>query len=715
MITTKNADLFSIAKTGVSASNQLLQTTSHNIANVNSDGYVRERTGFGTQLTGGVGRGYTERVLDQFAQQQLRRDTTQLGEFENYYQRTSALDNIFASQSNSISAAMSRFFAQVQTATDDPTNMAARTQVLGEANSMMGQFGVMAGFLDDKERELNLQMQSHITTANGLIQSIADLNSQIRIAKGSNRFEEPGALMNARDNAVLELAKLISIETRPSGSGDGSVLINMTSGESLVLQDGSFNVFQLGGDPDLTYKKLELASTGKPTVLGVQEANVGGTIGGMFRYREEVLAPAQRELGQIAVALSESFNRQNRLGMDYDGQLGADIFAIGDFQGLNYADNTNPSLVMNGRIAPGAASEITSSDYRITIDAVSGGAPPAVDVTVELVNPDGTPVNDVNGAPIVQSFTGLTAQAGTFNTLMHGLEVEFPAGAAYTGGGANPDQFLLQPTKNIADNISVQMSRPEDLALARPMRVTASLANLGEASVVSTSVTNTLVDNTFSNPDASPFDGAGGIHGPGAAPGGTVGAPAEIRFTASDTYQVLDSAGTVINTVTGASDLTNLLAKAAAAPGWPPAFAALNNYPGYDLSLQGQPVAGDTFTISYNTDGQNDNSNGLAMSALQNDKTMLLNDNDTGNLVSFHEAYAILVSDIGEHTSAAKIAQNAAQALQKQSQDRFDSTSGVSLDEEAANLVKFQQAYSASARILGTAQELFNTILSAVR
>jgi flagellar hook-associated protein 1 FlgK len=72
----RNADLFSIARSGVDASNQLLRTTGHNIANVNTEGYVRERTYFQSQPTGGVGRGTTERVLNTFAQNQLRRDTT---------------------------------------------------------------------------------------------------------------------------------------------------------------------------------------------------------------------------------------------------------------------------------------------------------------------------------------------------------------------------------------------------------------------------------------------------------------------------------------------------------------------------------------------------------------------------------------------------------------------------------------------------------------
>ena len=142
----RTADLFSIATSGVKASDQLLATTSNNIANVNTEGYVRERTTFEAQLTGGVGRATTERIINVFAQNQLRRDTTQLGEDQAFFDRASVLDNVFASEANSISSSMSRFFGSLQTASDEPTNQAARQLVLGEANSLVGQIGTLSGF-----------------------------------------------------------------------------------------------------------------------------------------------------------------------------------------------------------------------------------------------------------------------------------------------------------------------------------------------------------------------------------------------------------------------------------------------------------------------------------------------------------------------------------------------------------------------------------------
>jgi flagellar hook-associated protein 1 FlgK len=711
---TRNADLFSIATSGVSASNQLLNTTGHNIANVNTEGFVRERTTFESQLTGGVGRSTTERVINIFAQNQLRRDTTLQSEFENYFNKTTVIDNVFAGEANSISSSMSRFFASVQTATDIPTSISGRQMVLSEARSLVSKMGIVSGFLRDKEEELNIEVAANINSLNSIVQSIADLNDAIRTNQANNRFDEPGTLKNQRDNAILELASLVSIEVRDSGKNDGAVMVSLTSGESLVLEDGSFSLFEVNNDADLNYKSLQLTSNGRPTTLNIRETELGGAIGGLFRYRDEVLETSRRELGQIAIALTEALNTQNRQGMDLDQQLGGNIFELPNFFGLNYPDNTNPSSVVTGRITQGAGSEVSSADYEVTINSVAAGAPPTLDITVSVLNSDGSPVKDINGNPISQNYPTVDAQSNTFTSIIGGIELEFASGASYSAG----DQFLLQPTKNIADRIEVVMTRPEDLALASPMRVDASLNNLGDARLISASVTNTFIDNTFTDSRASAFDDAGGIQGPADSPAGGIGAPAQILFTASDEYQVLDSAGTVITVVSGTTDLSNLLAQAESSgsgPVWPAAFSALDDYPGFDLSLQGMPKAGDSFAIGYNTDGLNDNRNGLAMADLQNQDLMQVNNSGSGQGISFHEAYGNVVSDIGQKASSADISLQSANALKAQSSDWFQSVSGVSLDEEAANLVRYQQSYAAAARLLSTAQTLFDTILAAVR
>lgn len=705
----KSADLFTIANSGLRAQNELLRTTGNNIANVNTEGFIRERTSHTSQLTGGVDRATTERVFDKFAQNQLRRDTSVLGLWETYTAKTEQIDNIFANEANSIAASMSRFFASMQTSADDPTNIAARQLVLGQADSMIGQFATMESFMEGKQEELNEELVSVVNRANELIENIAMLNLQVRTTQFSNQFTEPGAVKNQIDQSILELSKILSLETR--GNGDGTTLINMTSGQSLVLEDGTFNLFELNGDPDVLRKELTLRTGDNLTTVPLAETALGGRIGGLFQFRDEILDPSRRELGQIALALTDALNEQNNLGMDFDNQLGSDIFTLPQFASLGYSANSATNLSVNARLQDGGGTAITSADYQITIDAVGA----TLDFTVAFLNPDGTAVTDTAGNPVTQTVTGITPAVGTFTPINGGLELEFPDLLTYAVG----DQFLIQPTKNAASQITVAMTRPEDLALASPIRVDSNINNIGDARVSATTVTNTTVDNTFADPNASAFDGAGAIHAAGAGPGGVFGAPADIRFLNATDFEIRDSAGAVITTVTGATNLENLIAQgiaSGAGPAWPAAFAAVTGYPGYDLSIEGVPAGGDVFTISYNTNGVDDNRNGLALADLQNQDKMVRDaGGGSNNLITFHEAYSTTIGNIGEKSASAQVALASAEAIERQSRDVFESSAGVNLDEEASNLVRFQQAYAASARVLQTAQTLFETILSSVR
>mgnify|MGYP000306623231 CR=1 FL=1 len=708
----KSSDLFSIAKSGVNASNRLLQTTSNNIANINTEGYIRERTEFKSELVGGVDKGFTDRVFSVFAQNQLRRDITQVGEYQAIYDRSASLDNVLASEANSISSSMTRFFASVQTASDDPTNMPARDAVLGEAEGLVKRINTLGDFMQVKESEIEQQIQDSVKNANALITQIGDLNRNIAVLAGTSNVDTPSKLLNERDLAIQKLAEYVSIETRKSPNNDGGLVVNLTSGESLVLADGQFNVFAAGGSPDYTNRQLVLStqfnsSYKEETTLNVREENLGGALGGLFHYREEILEPAQRDLGKLAMGLADALNTQNRQGMDLDQQLGGDIFTLPNFRGINYPGNSDLGLGVQGRFTGGQGGEISNSDYRVTVLSAPAGAPASMQIQVEAMNNDDTPQLNVDGQPIVETYT-VTAQAGEFNRIMGGIELEFASGAAYSVG----DAFLFQPLRSTASNLSVATGRAEDLAFAKPLRVDTGADNLGDARVTLTTISNSLVDNSFANPSVSAFNGAGGLHTAADTPAGSPGAPTQIRFTDEFSYQVLDADSNVLGTVTNASDLNNLIDQAKQDPAWPSFFGTLENYPGYDFSLEGRPKAGDVINISFNTDGLADNRNVVEMAGLQQRDLVRQSTGSNANKATFNEAYASIVADVGSATSSAKINLEAAKVMQQQSADWHESTSGVSLDEEAANLIQYQQSYAAAARILSTAQELFDTILS---
>ncbi|APE06045.1 flagellar hook-associated protein FlgK [Alteromonas sp. RW2A1] len=678
-----SVDLFSLATSGVNASGKLLQTTSNNIANVNTPGYVRERTELNNSQVFGVEIGNTERVINVFAQNQLRRDITAVGELEALSSKTSAIDTLLAGDANSISKGMSEYFSALQTAADDPTNLASREQVLGKAESLFQRMRTLSDYMIEKEEELNLEFTSLVNRANTLIGNIGDLNRNIVIANGNSTSDQPSALLNERDKAVDELSSIIGINVKESQSQNGAITINLTSGESLVLEDGAFNLFEVNTDADLSLKQLTLetnfgSQTKGDASLRVQESDLGGALGGLFKYRNEVLGPTMRDVGQLSVAFADSMNQQNKLGMDLDGQLGSNIFDIPTFRGLAYED-TNGDYVVNAQITEGMGSQLTDADYKVEVTAVSAGVPSEIEIT--LLNADGTPKKDGSGNDVV--FSNFAVSSG-FNELPSGIEVDFSGTSSYTVG----NEFLIQPTKTIASKVDFSTTRPEDLAFATPIRGQADNTNLGDANVVNVSVNNTEVGT-------SAFNGAGGLLNT---------APAQIRFTAVDSYDVIDGTGSVVASVSGISDLNNLIGQAGITPA-----------PGFDISLDGVPRAGDSFSIEYNNDGFNDNSNALNLAALQNENLVQVSSEATNTQRTFQDAYASMVGRIGEDASMAKVSLASAEAMQVQSENWFQSVSGVSLDEEAANLIKYQQSYAAAARILTTAQELFNTILQSAR
>src|SRR5690606_20564720 len=125
---------------------------------------------------------------------------------------------------------------------------------------------------------------------------------------------------------------------------------------------------------------------------------------------------------------------------------------------------------------------------------------------------------------------------------------------------------------------------------------------------------------------------------------------------------------------------------------------------GIQASISGTPAAGDRFTLDFNADAAMDNRNALNLVALQ----------DAGVLASgtatFNQAYGALVEKIGITSNSAKLNRDAAEQVMMQSQSLRDSISGVNLDEEAADLIRFEQLFSANARVISVARDLFDRL-----
>ncbi|HFE37270.1 MAG TPA: flagellar hook-associated protein FlgK [Gammaproteobacteria bacterium] len=240
---------------------------------------------------------------------------------------------------------------------------------------------------------------------------------------------------------------------------------------------------------------------------------------------------------------------------------------------------------------------------------------------------------------------------------------------------AKNDTFYLRPVREATRQLDVLVTDPVKVAAANLMKTESSLSgNLGDATISEADV----VDNSAANLQETvtiTFTNSAGLSSPADAD----------QFTVSGSVSGLISTGNVYTD------------------------AGVISVNGWEVKISGSPKVGDEFVVERNTTGISDNRNARMLADLQNMNTMI-----NGN-ASYHDAYAEIVVLVGNRTSQSEISLEAQNALLIQAKGARDNVSGVNLDEEAANLLRFQQAYSAAAQVITTADEMFQTLLGAVR
>ena len=685
-------NLLNIASSGVRASSELLQTTSKNIANVNTEGYVRERTEFTTMVDNQVGRGETYRLLNEFAQSQLNRDTSNKSFFDQFITEANRVDTIFSEESNNLSTGINSLFNNVQEALNQPSSTVARSLVMTDAQSLIDQMDRLSGIVLDQKSIVNEQLEIFSDEANSLIQSISTLNQNIAAVNGTNNSADASSTYNERDKAIRDLSELIDIETLDGPNGEK--LVFMGTGEAVVMQNGAFNLFSMTGDPDPNFKEFTLdVNGGKAVPLEVDVSKLKGKIGGLLAFRDDILVPAQNQIGQMGLAIADAFNEQNKLGMDATGQLGGNIFNIPTVGAYAYQANTGDAG-MTATVEPGKGSELPASDFIITytsaasvsIQPVDNKGEPLGDPSVADIPADGIiNADDIRNAVPYQAATATTPEVLATVKDSFGLQLNIDT----TKTGNVGDQFQIKLNSDSASSITLATGRAEDLALASPIRTANSIDNIGTATISAGEVTSVT---------------SGGFT---TAPGLTNGGITLVKTGTANEYQISDENNTA-TTIIIPPPGNNVLSQA----GTP-----YSDY-GFDFDIEGTPATGDTFTLEFNEGGFDDNRNGLKLADLQNGELVRLNVETTAtadNHKTFNQAYSGLVSDIGVVTGQAITSGAAFDALAQQSEAWYESLSGVNLDEEAANLLRFQQSYSASAQVLAAAQEIFDTLLSAAR
>ena len=675
------ADLLNIGLSGLSASKTSLAVTGHNISNVNTPGFSRQSTVQATQVPQFSGAGYigsgttltdVRRSYSEFLSTQLRSSTALNSDVGAYKSQIEQLDSLLAGSTTGITPALQKFFSSLQTAAEDPANIPARQLVLSEAEGLAKRFNTVYDRLSEQNEFINKQMSAVTDQINRLAGSVGQLNDAIAVAAANGK--DPNDLLDAREEAVRQLSTFIGVTAVPQ-DGNGLNLF-VGSGQPLVVGNTVSRLEAVTGRADPTRMEIDFVSGNSRQA--VTTLLTGGELGGLIRYREDVLDTTMNSMGRLSLAVADQVNTQLGQGLDLKGQVGTKLFnnfndpALAALRVRAYSGNSNAQPLLNIT----DTSVLTTSDYRLEFDGTSYSARRLS---------DNAPINVTNTAGLL-SFKDAAGRDQGFTVDVNGP----PAPAA-------GDLFQLQPTRRGAASISTVLDQPDQLAFAAPVRSQALLQNIGSA--------------TIGQPELKAF-------GAGANP------MTALKTALTPAVTMAYNALTGLFSVPAGATLTRINTDGSNAV--PPAFQpsqqntyklALADGSVVQMTISGRPENNDQFQVGFNTNGVSDNRNALKLADLQNKQTVgldpLVTSISTGT--SFTDGYGDLVERVGTLTAQARTDSAATTSILKQATDNRDSLSAVNLDEEAANLIKFEQYYNASAQVIQVARSLFDTLINTFR
>jgi flagellar hook-associated protein 1 FlgK len=434
--------------------------------------------------------------------------------------------------------------------------------------------------------------------------------------------------------------------------------LNKLVGVSTSVQDGNqMNLYLSSGQPLVVGNAVStLASVNDPTSLNGAQL-VLKTPGRDVILREEDVSG-----GDLGAKLGF---RNKELGKAQDdlGKIAVTLAAAYNSQnqfGLDADGNAGKALFTIGPpLSYGAKSNTAAAALDVEIADTRNMVASDYSVSFDGTDYKVTRLSDSTATTI--SAAALTAAGGSVT--VDGLKIEPKT-------MSSGDTFTINTSRQAAAGLKVLISNPAGLAGAAPMSLSKGATNVGTATIGGLTSTGTTT------PD---FDTS-----------------ITVRFTSNSSYELLDATDPA-NPV----PLTPPVTGAYAAPGGKIA------YNGWSFSLSGAPAAGDTFTVAASaTDPSGDNRNATALAALSSAGLL------GGKTLT--QSYALLVSDVGSRANEISAGADAYDVVLNQAIVNEQSTAGVNLDEEAAKLLRFQQAYSASGKVLAMASQLFDTILAAI-
>ena len=649
------AGMLSVGLTGLNAAQLQLNTTSHNIVNAGTNGYTRQTVVQSTLDPLFTGAGF-------FGQ------GTRVAAVNRQFSQFLENQVLSADNRRAEFAAYSGQVAQINNLLADPT--------VGLSPAMQNFF---AGVQEVSANPTSVPArQALISSAEAMVARFKALDERMREVRSGVESQITSSVRNINSIAsqIAELNQRIVV-AEAAGPGvqanDLRDQRNVLVGElgklirtsTVIEDDGQMSVFIGSGQPLVLGQIIsQLATVDDPLDPTRQALAVRVQGGGQVLLPERLLDGG--ELGGLLAFRRDSLDAsQNQLGLIAVGlttefnrvhALGVDLDGV---LGRDFFRLSSPLVI------PAAAAQVSVNEDQIAA----------------LTASDYILRHDASGFSLINRNTGATALPDADDVIrFEGLEVDISASSLVVG-----ERALIQPTRNASRDIGIAITDARKVAAANPVSVEAPVSNGGTArvsNIVVSSVEGMLSSST--DPHFPAFtltwDGAQ-----------LDGFPAGF---------VVDPAPPTYNPAVEGSGKT----------------FALTSPAGYsfEFSFSGTPQAGDRFNFGATQAGTADNRNAARLGALQSTKLMLASAGGEAT-ATFQSVYSQLVSAVGNKAREVQVGEQTQQTLLTQAIEQREALSGVNLDEEAANLIRYQQAYQASGRVMSIAQRLFDELLSIAR
>ena len=442
-----------IGSRALNANLATLQVIGHNIANANTAGYSRQSVTMqtsGYQTLGGnyygkgVEIGTVSRTHSAYLTRESQLATSVAAADSERFSRMQQLEGLFPIGEDGLGAAINNMLNAWSDVASSPTNLSARVVVLARAEDLSARLRDTAGEIDSLAYSGRMQLDSSVTSINRLAQDIAKVNQ--RIIENQGTTGEPNDLLDQRDALLGELSQYVQIST--VAADDGSTSVFVAGSQPLVLGQRANSLTTVRDSIDTS--RLHIGFVQGGTTQALDDASVGGQLGGLLSFLGQDLPQMQNLLGRMALALNTEMNTQHRLGVDLKGNAGADFFVpAAPSAGMPGGANTG-SAELAATVSDATA--LKASDYEVRFDALG--------VNVVRLS-DG----------VSTAFTSLPAE-------LDGLRFDVTAGAANPG-----DSFRVRPFADAARNMQVAVGAPDRLASASPVQVTPGANNAGGMSI----------------------------------------------------------------------------------------------------------------------------------------------------------------------------------------------------------------------------------------